>query len=162
MQKDPWFISITLSYSHPHLGVTKLRLCKLWPYEFLLLNCVDVQLWTERWGWDSYSFMPAPQIVPMHLVAFTLDWNRISVGSVWWMLCFLPVCGNGALFPSSQGYFHLNDLFYLPGAPHYYPLPFHSACLRNCFTCYSSNCCLWYISISDSVAALKEPWSCPA
>lgn len=150
---------------HPHLEYTKMHLCKLWPYESLLFNCVDVRPWTEGWGQVSYSFLPAPQIVPQ-----CIRWHSHMTGIAFQsvpsdcILCFLPVCGNGALFPSFQGYFHLDDLFHLPRAPHHYPHPFCSASLRYCFTCYSfcSNCCLWYISIGDVLAAVKKQWSLPA
>lgn len=44
------------------------------------------------------------------------------------------------------------------------PTPLSLSCIRHCFTCYSfcGSRCLWYISISGSVAAIKEQWSLPA
>lgn len=83
----------------------------------------DVQLWTEEWGQDSYDFVPAPQIV-LQCIWWHSHLTGITFQSVPydWILCFLPICGNGALFPSSQAYFHLDDLSHLPGAPHHYPV----------------------------------------
>lgn len=72
-----------------------------------------------------------PQIVPgciwwhSHLTGIAFQ----SVPSDWtWS--FLPVCGNGALIPSSQGYFHLSDLFHLTWVSVHYPhtFPLHPAC----------------------------------
>lgn len=148
-------------FPHPSssLRIYKDSFAKWWPYRFLLSNCVDVQPRTEEWGQDSYAFVPAPQIV-LQCIRWHSHLTGIAFQSVPydWILCFLPICGNGALFPSSQAYFHLNDLFISLGhltTPH---PPLRSACWRYCFTHYSfrSNCCLWYISIRDCVAAVRS------
>lgn len=75
--------------------------------------------------WTPLPSCGLPQVVPgciwwhSHLTGITFQ----SVPSDWtW--CFLPVCGNGALSPSSQGYFHLSDLFHLPGVSGHYPPTF--------------------------------------
>lgn len=153
---------------HPHSRFTKMHVCKLWPYKPLLFSCIDVQPWTE--GWGQGSFVPAPQIIPQ-CIRWHSHLNGIAFQSVPsdWILCFLPVCGNGTLFPSSQGYFRLDDLFHLPGVPRHHPPHSHSACLRHCFTCYPfySNCsslirfCQWFCCYSKGAVIFISFWPSP-
>lgn len=58
---------------------------------------------------------PIPSSSAVHLVAF-YTWleSHFSLFHLIGHWVFLPACGNGALLPSSQGYFHLNDLFLSP------------------------------------------------
>lgn len=116
----------SISHLPPHLGVMEIHLCIPHPFKSLFLIYTAVQQWAGRWGdWTPLPSVPPPQIVPgciwwhSHLTGIAFQ----SVPSDWtW--CFLPVCGNGALIPSSQGYFHLNDLFHLTGVSVHYPHTF--------------------------------------
>lgn len=117
-----------------------MHVCKLGPYKSLLFN---VLMSTPALRGGARAPIPSASPTPPPVVRQCIWWHSHLTGIAFqsvpsdWALGFLPDCGNGALFPSSQGYFHLNDLFHLPGAPHHYPPYFLSACFRYCFMCYS-------------------------